>query len=114
MVTLRNPATGDICAAVPMLLDSGADVSLVPEALIRPIGVTPTPGVQYQLVAFDGTVSFAPVVQLELVFCRRIFRGQFLLTDQDCGILGRNVLNALPLLLDGPRLVWEEHHPPSP
>jgi hypothetical protein len=113
MVTLRNPAIGDVRAAVPMLLDSGADVSLVPEAVVRQIGVTPTPGVQYQLIAFDGTVSVAPVVQLELVFCRRTFRGQFLLTDQDSGILGRNVLNALPLLLDGPRLVWEEYLPPS-
>jgi hypothetical protein len=113
-VTLRNPATGVVCADVPMLLDSGADVSLAPEAMVRQIGVTPTPGRQYQLVAFDGTMSFAPVVQLELVFCRRTFRGQFLLTDQDSGILGRNVLNALPLLLDGPRLVWDEYRPPSP
>jgi hypothetical protein len=114
MVTLRNPATGDVGPSVPMLLDSGADVSLVPEAIVQQIGVTPTPGIQYQLIAFDGTVSFAPVVQLELIFCRRTFRGQFLLTDQDSGILGRNVVNALPLLLDGPRLVWDEYRPPAP
>jgi hypothetical protein len=46
---------------------------------------------------------------MELIFCRRTFRGQFLLTDQECGVLGRNVLNAVSLLLDGPHLAWDEH-----
>jgi hypothetical protein len=32
------------------------------------------------------------------------------LLDQPWGILGRNVLNAVSLLFDGPRLVWDEHH----
>lgn len=113
-VALRNPTTGAVGADVPMLLDSGADVSLVPEPAVRRLGVAPTPGQQYQLVGFDGSISFAPVVQLELVFGGRTFRGQFLLIDQDSGILGRNVLNALALLFDGPRLVWDEYRPASP
>ncbi len=48
------------------------------------------------------------MVRLELVFAQRTFRGQFLLIDQDWGILGRNVLNNVPILLDGPNLVWRE------
>ncbi len=55
-------------------------------------------------MAFDGDTSLAEVVRLELLFCRRTFRGQFLLIDQAWGVIGRNVLNAVPLLLDGPRL----------
>jgi len=51
------------------------------------------------------------VVQLELLFCNRSFRGQFLVMDQAWGILGRNVLNAIPVLLDGPHLMWDEHRP---
>jgi hypothetical protein len=114
LVTLRDPTTGAACADVPMLLDSGADVSLVPEPVVRRLGVAPTPGQQYQLVAFDGTISFAPVVRWELVFCRRTFRGQFLLIDQDSGILGRNVLNAVAIVFDGPRLDWDEYRPTNP
>ena len=34
------------------------------------------------------------------------FSGRFVVTDADHGILGRNVLNALVLLLDGPRGEW--------
>ena len=60
--------------------------------------------------AHDGT-RFAPVVRLELRFSRRTFRGQFLLVDQAWGILGRNVLNAVAVLLDGPNLAWHEQAP---
>ena len=65
----------------------------------------------YELVGFDGSVSLASVVRLELLFCGRTFRGQFLVIDRAWGILGRNVLNAVPIVLDGPSLVWDEHRP---
>jgi hypothetical protein len=32
-VTLRNPETGAVLPDVPMLLDSGADVTLIPQAV---------------------------------------------------------------------------------
>jgi len=108
-VTLRNPDTGATLPDVPMLLDSGADVTLIPQAAASQLGVAILPDRRYELVGFDGSTSFAPVVQSELVFCRRTFRGQFLLSDQGWGILGRNVLNNVPLLLDGPHLTWDEH-----
>ncbi|MDO9129923.1 MAG: hypothetical protein Q7U34_08655 [Anaerolineales bacterium] len=34
--------------------------------------------------------------------------GQFLLIGQPFGIMGRNILNAVALLLDGPLGLWEE------
>lgn len=92
-----------------MLLDSGADVTLIPQTAVKVLGVAVVPDRRYELVSFDGSASFASVVRLELIFCRRTFRGQFLLIDQAWGILGRNVLNAVSLLFDGPRLVWDEH-----
>ena len=110
-VTLRNPDNEAIQSDVPMLLDSGADVTLVPQTAVDLLGVAIAPDRQYELTGFDGSVSLAPVVRLELLFCGRTFRGQFLLVDQTWGILGRNVLNAIPILLDGPNLVWDEHRP---
>ena len=108
-VILRNPDTGTAWSDVPMLLDSGADVTLIPQTTVKVLGVAVVPNRHYELVGFDGSVSFAPVVRLDLIFCRRTFRGQFLLIDQAWGILGRNVLNAVSLLFDGPRLAWDEH-----
>jgi hypothetical protein len=60
------------------------------------------------LEAFDGSKSTAPAITAELLFLGKTFRGQFLLIDSWHGILGRNVLNNLSLLLDGPSLMWTE------
>jgi len=110
-VTLRNPGNSAIRPDVPMLLDTGADVTLIPKTTVDLLGTAVVPDRHYELIGFDGNVSLAPVVRLELLFCGRTFRGQFLLVDQSWGILGRNVLNAIPILLDGPLLTWDEYHP---
>jgi hypothetical protein len=109
-VQLRNPKDGNIQATVSLLLDSGADVTLLPRAAVESIGIELV-GSKYELIAFDGTRSEADAVHAELVFLRKTFRGQFLLTDQGVGVLGRDVLNHLCVLLDGPRLLWEEQTP---
>ena len=80
-VTLRNPDTGEVWSDVSMLLDSGADVTLIPQAAVSMLGVAAVPDRHYELIGFDDNMSFAPVVRLELVFCGRTFRGQFLLID---------------------------------
>jgi hypothetical protein len=112
-VTLRNPGTNLMSSDVPMLLDTGADVTLIPSATLDQLKIGSVKNKSYQLIGFDGSKSFAPMVQLELIFCRRIFRGQYLLIDQAWGILGRNVLNAVALILDGPNHTWDEKHSPN-
>lgn len=107
-VVVRNPQTGASHPDVPLLIDSGADVTLIPAAVAKHLKLSVDPARRCELVGFDGTVSNAPMVQLEILFCGRLFRGQFLLIDQEWGVLGRNVLNAVALRLDGPRLAWIE------
>lgn len=105
-VTLRNPQSRATLSDIPMLLDSGADVTLIPQFCVDRLGATPVSDQYYELMGFDGGTSLAPVVRLEMIFVGRTFKGQFLLIDQPWGVLGRNILNAVPLLLDGPRLTW--------
>lgn len=52
--------------------------------------------------AYDDRL-FAPLVLLQ-----RTFRGRLLLIDQEWGILGRDILNHLSLVLDGPNQTWGE------
>lgn len=78
-VTLRNPDNGALSPDVPMLLDSGADVTLIPQMTLNRLDITSVQDKRYELIGFDGNTSFAPVVQLELIVCGRTFRGQFLL-----------------------------------
>ena len=90
-----------------MLLDTGADVSLLPRVSVASLVEVDPPIGEYELEAFDGTRSTAPVLQLELLLLGKSFRGQFLLIDGGHGILGRNVLNSLAILLDGPAKTWD-------
>jgi predicted aspartyl protease len=89
-----------------MLLDTGADVTLLPRSIVA--ASESRDAKQYELEAFDGTRSTAPAIVMEMRFLGRTFRGQFLLIDGAYGILGRNVLNNLSLVFDGPARTWTE------
>lgn len=109
-VTLRHPATGASLSDVPMLIDTGADVTLLPREYVDRLGVE-TESDAYEVQGYDGEISLADAVKLEMIFLDRKFTGQFLLIDQSIGILGRNVLNAIPILFNGPVETWEEFKP---
>ncbi|MEW6367780.1 MAG: hypothetical protein AB1714_24380 [Acidobacteriota bacterium] len=66
---------------------------------------------RYELLGFDGSKSFAHAVVLDLIVLQRTFRGRYLLIEEDPGIMGRDILNHLRVLLDGPRQQWSEHMP---
>lgn len=106
-VVLRHPESGASIADVPMLIDSGADATLLPGSVIASLGLAGT-GERYQLVAFDGTTTESEAVHAVLIFLGKSFRGRFLLTESEVGVIGRNILNHVRLLLDGPALNWEE------
>jgi len=108
LVEIRNQVTGQIVANVPMLMDTGADVTLVPQTVLNQLQLTPTGETAYELAGFGGEKLALAAVQLDLIFYRKTFRGQFLPIDQTWGILGRNVLNSVSLRLNGPKLTWEE------
>ena len=96
-----------------MLIDSGADVTLIPHQAVTLLGTTIEPDGGYEVMGFDGRKSIAQVVSLDLIFLRRTFRGRFLVSNQEWGVVGRDVLNHISLLLDGPRLVWKEQKSPG-
>jgi gag-polyprotein putative aspartyl protease len=109
LVALRHPGDRTIVVRdVPMLVDSGADVSLIPERSMSALGLMPEPSAAYEVTAFDGRKSIAHVVNLDMLFLRRAFRGRFLVGNQEWGVLGRDILNHVCVLLDGPGLCWEE------
>jgi len=110
-VTLRNLHSGATVSDVLLLLDTGADVTLLPRTAVEQLGVPLLAGQRYELMGFDGSKSFAPVVMLDLLFLKRAFRGRYLLIEEERGILGRDILNHVVLLVDGPQQQWSEHAP---
>jgi len=110
-VILRNPHTAATVSDVLLLLDTGADITLLPRMMVERLGVPLVADQRYELMGFDGSKSFAPVVILDLLFLKRAFRGRYLLIEEERGIMGRDILNHVILLLDGPQQQWSEHAP---
>jgi hypothetical protein len=96
-----------------MLIDSGADITLVPEASIDELKSTLNPSESYRVEGFDGP-SVVQSLQLDLVFLGKTFTGRYLIINSEAGILGRDILNLLALVLDGPHLNWTEQSTDSP
>ena len=96
-----------------MLLDTGADVTLLPQSAATEIGVSSEQGASYELAGFDGQISHARSVELDLLFLGKAIRGRYLVYDQDYGILGRDVLNLVSLLMDGPGETWSGQFGPT-
>jgi hypothetical protein len=106
-VSLRNPLSGVVIADVPMLLDTGADVTLLPRMIVERLGIPVAVGGGYELIGFDGSRSVAPIVRADLLLLSWTFKGQFLVVNQEWGLIGRDILNHISLLLDGRRLTWD-------
>ena len=105
-VTVQSQQSGIVVQNVPMLLDTGSDVSLLPRSHVATLILPDAKGLEIQ--SFDGTKSIAPIISAEILFLGKSFRGQFLIFDGWHGILGRNILNNLSVRFDGPAQTWME------
>ena len=61
--------------------------------------------------AYDET-RFAPPAPLARVVLRHPDSGEIVI-EAEIGVLGRDVLNNVRVVLDGPGLQWEESRPPA-
>jgi predicted aspartyl protease len=107
-VVLRNPATGVVLPDVPMLIDTGADATVLPASAVKKIGVKIEADSDFEVQVFDGETKRLQLAKLELFFLDKKFAGEYLLIDRPIGILGRNILNNLRLVFDGVRGKWDE------
>ncbi len=105
-VTLRNFEKTAEVSNVPMLLDTGADATLLPYSFVEKLGIDLTKGKIYELEGFDESKSHSRVIRLQMIFEERSFQGEFLTINQNHGIIGRNVLNSLKIIFDGQNLQW--------
>lgn len=110
LVSIRDSGSGKTVHDVPMLIDSGSDISLIPRTSIDELDMEIDPRAGYELEGFDGRSSLAQAVTLDVIFAKKIIRGKYVVVNSSMGILGRDVINHLSILLDGPRLSWQERN----
>ncbi len=84
-VVLRNHDTGSTISDVLFLIDTGADVTLLPNRAIHQLDLSLHDSLRYELRGFDGSIIFALSVMVELIFLNRIFRGHYLVIEDDHG-----------------------------
>lgn len=90
-----------------MLLDTGADVSFVPESVRQAIEAEKQE-TAYEIEYLEGrTPSLLASVYLQMKWQGLKFTGSYLVTTAAYGVIGRNILNRLVLVLDGPSQQWE-------
>lgn len=78
-VSVRDPETGASLSNIPMLIDTGADVTLLPASYVKQLDMKPVGDITYEIQGFDGEPKLAKMVELELVFLGKKFTGQFLI-----------------------------------
>ena len=59
-VTVHHPQHRTTVSDVLLLVDTGADITLLPRTVVEQLGVSLLPDQQYELMGFDGSTSFAP------------------------------------------------------
>ena len=104
-IVLQNPENGLEEKAVPMLLDTGSDVTLVPQIYAKRLDLSVSR--EFELAGFDNKKSLNQAAKLHLIFEGKTFRGEYFLIEQDYGIIGRNILNFLNIQFDGKNQLWK-------
>lgn len=110
IIKLRNPESLELISNVPMLLDTGSDITLLPKSFCEKIGAEISDTKFLELESFNESTSVAFYVYIEFIFLNKLFRGNFLVYEQDEGIIGRDVLNEFSILFDGINLEWNEQN----
>jgi predicted aspartyl protease len=95
-----------------MLIDTGADISLIPRTVADAINAGPAQRTM-DVMSFDGHRSARPVVAASMHLGKYKMNVEFLLHDEGeaTGIIGRNILNHLYIILDGPTGIWSLGRP---
>jgi hypothetical protein len=106
-VVLRNPATGAELRDLPAQLDTAADRTVLPDSLVKSL-VLPQVGAM-KLGGFGGATYTLPVYAV-LLGLHDLPARPFKVAahaEESWVLLGRDVLNAYRVLLDGPQLALE-------
>jgi len=109
-VTIANPVTGARSGVLRGKLDSGADVTVIPERLVVQLRLTPRGRIWTR--GYDGTYTQRPVYYVRLRvegFDLAVVR--CIAADRANVLLGRNVLNRFIITLDGKTLTFELKDP---
>src|SRR3954453_9632531 len=89
LVLVRSPRRGRTAVGVPLLIDSGDDVSCLPQMAVAELLENDDESTRYEVEGFDGKKSLAAVAQLDSELLACLFDAQRVLVTRAYGYLGR-------------------------
>lgn len=95
------------------LLDSGSDITAIPEHLVEKLQLYPVGRLQLEGVDANTSMALTYAVQFTIGELS-VARLEVILTGLDFAVVGRDVLNRLFLLLNGPELSFDLDTTPFP
>ncbi len=93
---------------IPLLVDTGADITLLPRFAMDQLQWIDSVIGFVELEGFSGGATKTPVAEVEVKVLGEVFEGRYALIDNDYGILGRDILNEMTLVFNGPDLTWNK------
>ncbi len=105
-IVIRHPHEPEQLRRVPAKLDTGADLSAIPQAVADELGLLPVQTITAE--SFDGTRTLLDTYAVILEIAQARFRYiEVILVPDDYALLGRDVLNYFYARLDGPVLTFD-------
>lgn len=110
-VTVSSVVNRRLHSTLPALLDTGSDITAIPNRLVDVLQLYPIGRLQLEAVDAKNTTVFTYAVQFALGTLS-VPRLEVIVTGLDFIVVGRDVLNREHLLLNGPELIFEMRDTP--
>lgn len=105
-IVIRHPLTPDRMHRVTAKLDTGADISAIPQSIATALDLLPAQTILAQ--SFDGTLTridtYAVTVAIGQARIRTI---EVILIPDEHALIGRDILNHFYVQLNGPPLTFD-------
>jgi predicted aspartyl protease len=109
-VTILHPVTGVSSGLLPGKLDTGADITVIPESLVSKLGLSAKAYLWAR--GYDGTFSHRPVYYVRFsIEGNELIAVRCIAADRQNVLVGRNVLNRFVIMLDGKNLRFDLQRP---
>ncbi len=104
-IVIRHPYTPEQHRVIPAKLDTGADLSAIPQSIADELNLLPVQTITAE--SFDGTRTMLDTYVVILEIAQTRFRNiEVILISEDHALLGRDVLNHFYVRLYGPMLTF--------